>query len=64
VITPRRPGEPDGQADLPDTLVIHAAGCHFAVAVIGSGPEHGEAVAAALTQPGTTATEPEWRAAS
>jgi hypothetical protein len=63
VITPRRPGEPDGQADLPDTLVIHAAGCDFAVAVIGSGPGHDQAVAA-LTQPGTTATEPEWRAAS
>ena len=63
MITPRRPGEPDGQADLPDILVIHAAGCHFAVAVIGSGPEHDHAVAA-LTQPGTTATEPEWRAAS
>jgi hypothetical protein len=60
---PRRPGERDGQADLPDTLVIHAAGCHFAVAVISSGPEHNQAVAA-LTQPGTTATEPEWRTAS
>ena len=61
--TPRRPGEPDGQADLPDTVVIRAAGCHFAVAVIGSGPEHGQAVAT-LTQPGTTATKPEWKAAS
>ena len=60
---PRRPGERDGRADLPDTVVIRAAGCHFAVAVIGSGPEHGQAVAA-LTQPGTTPAEPGWRAAS
>jgi len=60
---PRRPGEPDGQADLPDTVVIRAAACDFAVAVIGSGPEHDQAVAA-LTRPGTTPAEPEWRAAS
>ncbi len=59
--TPGRPGEPDGQADLPDTVVIRAAGCHFAVAVIG--PEHAQAVAA-LTQPGTAPAEPEWKAAS
>jgi hypothetical protein len=53
----------DGQADIPDTLVIHVDGSDFAVAVIGSGPEHDEAVAA-LTQPGTTPAEPEWRAVS